>query len=62
MLRNSQKRNIDISTSSSGFESVVAALAPPSSLPVVTPLTDLLEYQSLEDAYLTEPLEAITHL
>ena len=41
---NSQKRKVafDISTTSSGFESVVAALAPPPPLLVMTPLTDLL--------------------
>ena len=44
MLSIIQKREValNISTSSSGFESVIGALAPPPSFLVMTLLTDLL--------------------
>ena len=42
--------SLNISTSSSGFESVIAALAPPPSFLVMTLLTDLLTPGLLEES------------
>ena len=52
MLSMIQKREValNISTSSSGFESVIGALAPPPSFLVMTLLTDLLPLVLLEES------------